>query len=53
MNQPMMDPGSGHPSRVVVFGYHDIGVACLEELLARGANVVAVGTHRDVPGETI
>jgi len=49
----MMDPGSGHPSRVVVFGYHDIGVACLEELLARGANVVAVVTHRDDPGETI
>ena len=46
-------PGSGHPSRVVVFGYHDIGVACLQELLDQGADVVAVVTHRDDPGETI
>jgi len=39
--------------RVVVFGYSDIGVACLQELLGRGANVVAVATHREDPGETI
>jgi methionyl-tRNA formyltransferase len=39
--------------RVVVFGYHEIGVACLRELLRQGANVVAVVTHRDDPGETI
>jgi methionyl-tRNA formyltransferase len=36
-----------------MFGYSDIGVACLQELLGRGANVVAVVTHRDDPGETI
>jgi len=40
-------------SRVIVFGYHDIGVACLEELLDQGANVVGVVTHRDDPNETI
>jgi len=46
-------PGSVESSRVVVFGYHDIGVACLQELLDEGANVVGVVTHRDDPGETI
>ena len=39
--------------RIVVFGYHDMGVACLQELLDQRANVVAVVTHRDDPGETI
>ena len=39
--------------RIVVFGYHDIGVACLQELLHHGANVVAVVTHQDDPGEAI
>jgi methionyl-tRNA formyltransferase len=39
--------------RVLVFGYHDIGVACLQELLDQRANVVAVVTHRDDPGERI
>lgn len=40
-------------SRVVVFGYHDIGVVCLQELLRQGAEVVGVVTHRDDPGEAI
>jgi methionyl-tRNA formyltransferase len=39
--------------RIVVFGYGEIGVACVEELLALGADVVAVVTHEDDPGETI
>jgi methionyl-tRNA formyltransferase len=39
--------------RIVVFGYHDIAVACLQELLHQGANVVAVVTHQDSPAETI
>jgi methionyl-tRNA formyltransferase len=39
--------------RVVVFGYSDVGVACLQELMDQGANVVAVVTHRDDPAETI
>ncbi len=41
------------PLRVVVFGYHDIGVACLETVLERGADVVAVVTHEDDPAETV
>jgi methionyl-tRNA formyltransferase len=39
--------------RIVVFGYHDIGVVCLQELLHQRANVVAVVTHQDDPGEAI
>jgi len=53
----MTDPAFGGPAgtslRVVVFGYHDIGVACLEALLRQGANVVLVVTHLDDPAETI
>jgi methionyl-tRNA formyltransferase len=45
--------GAGGPPRVVVFGYHDIGAACLEVLLEQGANVVAVVTHQDDPAETL
>ena len=36
-----------------MFGYSDLGVMCLQQLLDQGANVVAVVTHRDDPGETI
>jgi len=39
--------------RVIVYGYSDVGVVCLQELLDQGAKVVAVVTHRDDPGETI
>ncbi len=53
MNGTKVIPGRTAPSRVVVFGYHDIGVACLEELLRQRAEVVAVATHRDDPGERI
>jgi methionyl-tRNA formyltransferase len=45
--------GTGAALRVVVFGYHDIGVACLEAVLERGADVVAVVTHEDDPEEAI
>ena len=48
-----MSGGVGGPPRVVVFGYHDIGAACLEVLLEQGAGVVAVVTHRDDPAETL
>ena len=48
-----VSPGSVESSRGVVFGYHDIGVACLQELLCQGADVAAVVTHRDDPNETI
>jgi methionyl-tRNA formyltransferase len=33
--------------RVVVFGYREVGHACLEVLLERRVNVVAVFTHAD------
>jgi methionyl-tRNA formyltransferase len=36
---------------VVVFAYHDVGYVCLEELLRRGARVVALLTHEDDPKE--
>jgi methionyl-tRNA formyltransferase len=39
--------------RVVLLAYHDIGAACLEELLAAGADVPLVVTHDDQPGETL
>lgn len=38
--------------RIVFFGYADVGHACLSMLLERGANIAAVYTHGDVPGET-
>ena len=39
--------------RCVVFAYHDVGYVCLQELLAAGADVTAVLTHDDDPGEEI
>ena len=39
--------------RSVVFGYHDIGVACLGELLATGDDVALVVTHGDRPDENV
>ena len=39
--------------RAVVFAYHDVGVRCLQVLLARGVEVVLVVTHEDNPAETI
>lgn len=39
--------------RVIVFAYSDVGFACLETLLDRGVNVVAVYSHHDAPGETL
>ena len=41
------------PARAVVFAYHDVGVRCLEAVLAAGVAVPLVFTHRDQPGETI
>lgn len=38
---------------VVLLAYHDMGAACLEELLAAGAEVSLVVTHEDRPGERI
>ena len=39
--------------RVLVFAYHDVGYECLDALLARGANVVAVFTHDHDPTERV
>ena len=36
---------------IVLFAYQDVGYVCLEELLERGANVRALFTHADDPGE--
>ena len=39
--------------RAVVFAYHDVGVRCLQVLLARGIEIALVVTHVDNPAETI
>jgi methionyl-tRNA formyltransferase len=39
--------------RILFFGYSEVGHACLELLLARGDNVVALFTHEDNPNEKI
>lgn len=39
--------------KVVVFGYHNIGHVCLQELLRQGHEVAAVVTHEDDPNEEI
>ena len=39
--------------RAVVFAYHNVGVRCLQVLLARGVEVALVVTHEDNPSENI
>ncbi len=39
--------------RSLVFGYHDIGVACLRELITTGDDVALVVTHADPPDEDV
>ncbi|HSD11137.1 MAG TPA: formyltransferase [Candidatus Binatia bacterium] len=39
--------------RNVLLAYHDIGAACLEELVGSGDELALVITHDDRPGETI
>ncbi|MEI6000615.1 formyltransferase [Paraburkholderia bengalensis] len=39
--------------RAVVFAYHNVGVRCLQTLLARGVDVALVVTHEDNPAENI
>lgn len=48
----MADSSNAGP-RIVVFAYHDVGYECLRLLLSHGANVVAVFSHEDSPGEEI
>jgi methionyl-tRNA formyltransferase len=40
-------------ARCLVFAYHEMGYACLSELLALGAPIVALFTHADNPAEEI
>jgi methionyl-tRNA formyltransferase len=44
---------NGAPVRVVVFGYHNVGVRCLKVLLAAGVEVALVVTHEDNAAENI
>ena len=46
-------PSTPPAMRAVVFAYHDVGVRCLQVLLARGVDVALVVTHVDNPTETI
>jgi folate-dependent phosphoribosylglycinamide formyltransferase PurN len=39
--------------RAVVFAYSDVGYACLDLLLAQGAEIAAVFTHEDDPAERV
>ncbi|NRF89064.1 formyltransferase [Burkholderia gladioli] len=39
--------------RAVVFAYHNVGVRCLQVVLARGVEVALVVTHEDSPSENI
>ncbi len=39
--------------RILFFGYSEVGYACLDLLLSRGDNVVALITHADNPNEKI
>jgi len=38
---------------ILVFAYHDVGYECLDLLIRRGDNIVAVITHEDNPNEQI
>jgi methionyl-tRNA formyltransferase len=40
-------------ARCVLFAYHEIGHACMAELIALGAPIAALFTHADSPGEEI
>jgi methionyl-tRNA formyltransferase len=40
-------------ARCVVFAYHEVGYACISELIALGAPIAALFTHADNPAEEI
>lgn len=40
-------------TRAIVFAYHNVGVRCLQVLLAQGVEIVMVVTHDDNPTENI
>jgi len=39
--------------KIIVLGYHNIGCRCLEYLIGKNENVVAVFTHKDNPYENV
>ena len=39
--------------KIVLFAYSEVGSLCLEELIKSGADIAAVFTHEDDPGENI
>ncbi len=41
------------PTRAIVFAYHNVGVRCLQVLLAHGVEIAAVITHNNSPAENI
>jgi methionyl-tRNA formyltransferase len=57
MTAPGGSPAAGATAspkaRAVVFAYHNVGVRCLQVLLARGVDVALVVTHEDNPNENI
>ena len=41
------------PSTAVVFAYHEVGLRCMEVLLAQGINIKLLVTHEDDPKERV
>ncbi|HYR01604.1 MAG TPA: formyltransferase family protein, partial [Casimicrobiaceae bacterium] len=48
---PRLPPPVAQEPRAAVFAYHNVGVRCLEVLLAHGVDVPLVVTHVDDPRE--
>jgi methionyl-tRNA formyltransferase len=48
-----LTPSPASRPRILFFGYSEVGYECLELLLTRGDNVVALFTHEDNPNEKI
>jgi methionyl-tRNA formyltransferase len=40
-------------ARCILFAYHEMGHACMSQLIAMGARIAALFTHRDAAGEEI
>src|SRR5262245_33879159 len=50
---PAGTEGSAHRMKTVLLAYHEIGCAGLEFLKHAGAEITAVFTHEDDPGENL
>jgi methionyl-tRNA formyltransferase len=48
-----LTPSPASRPRILFFGYSEVGYECLDLLLTRGDNVVALFTHEDNPNEKI